>query len=465
MVKNKFIISESDRKQILSMYGLMLEATKTKVKLFGKIPNTEPPIDLKKLIILVKQNNLNIRPISQSGPDADGNWDITLELENGKFEIRVKNEDGITIKKELTFNGESEIEVVDLTFDKSSIKDEVSLSRSTLIFLVKNSKTNTPLSDIKVITTIEDEDNEKTEYVYTTDKDGKIQFDFKILNEIFELYKKNELTFNITINDENYRSKNEIINIQKGINQKYTFNLVPKKEFKQEVDDFEKEIFIPKFYESNRFTFYGYSTNPMDDKEDALESAKKDAYNQFLKTIRKKFRNNEKVKNTLPEDEEIVFHFPVTEKQYYYIVKYKRRDLKKFVKSLVRVPKDEDIDDFDKNDTIDFEDLSLDIALLKAKTQGKNVFVVIGNDSENMTEVLEKINSNPEFVSNINTKTVKIKIPVDDTDSNYSKLIDIFSQNRLSMRSFPRIVYLNKDKKILANYDFYTIVVDNKYKL
>jgi hypothetical protein len=52
MVKNKFIISESDRKQILSMYGLMLEATKTKVKLFGKIPNTEPPIDLKKLTIL-----------------------------------------------------------------------------------------------------------------------------------------------------------------------------------------------------------------------------------------------------------------------------------------------------------------------------------------------------------------------------------------------------------------------------
>jgi hypothetical protein len=185
MVKNKFIISESDRKQILSMYGLMLEATKTKVKLFGKIPNTEPPIDLKKLTILVKQNNLNIRPISQSGPDAGGNWDITLELENGKFEIRVKNEDGITIKKELTFNGESEIEVVDLTFDKSSIKDEVSLSRSTLIFLVKNSKTNTPLSDIKVITTIEDEDNEKTEYVYTTDNDGKIQFDFKILSAIF----------------------------------------------------------------------------------------------------------------------------------------------------------------------------------------------------------------------------------------------------------------------------------------
>jgi hypothetical protein len=103
--------------------------------------------------------------------------------------------------------------------------------------------------------------------------------------------------------------------------------------------------------------------------------------------------------------------------------------------------------------------------LLKAKTQGKNVFVLIGNESENMTEVLEKINSNPEFVSNIDTKTVKIKIPVDDTDSNYSKLIDIFSQNRLSMRSFPRIVYLNKDKKILANYDFYTIVVDNKYKL
>jgi hypothetical protein len=54
------------------------------------------------------------------------------------------------------------------------------------------------------------------------------KFDFKILNEIFELYKKNELTFNISINDENYRSKNEIINIQKGISQKYTFNLVPK---------------------------------------------------------------------------------------------------------------------------------------------------------------------------------------------------------------------------------------------
>ena len=105
------------------------------------------------------------------------------------------------------------------------------------------------------------------------------------------------------------------------------------------------------------------------------------------------------------------------------------------------------------------------MALLKAKTQGKNVFILIGNDGTSFDEVIQTINDDSEFVSITNKTRVKIKIPVDDTYNDYLKLVDIFNDNNRSVGSHPRIVYLNQDKKILANYDFYTIVVDEKYKL
>ena len=449
MVKNKFIISENDRRHILSLYGLLLEDDKLKVRLFGKIPNFEN-ITEKIESIKIRQNRINIKPISQNLPDNDGNWDTTVELEKGKFIIIVTLDDGSSGNFNFEFKGESELNC-ELKISKEQKTDDVSTLADTVKLFLKDSRTKKSLSNIVVSIKFENGNTLSK----TSNNEGKVAF----LNNL----EKTE-NINISITDVNYRNKNETITVNIDEAPTFIFYLIPKKEFKQEVDNFKEEIFIPNYYKSNRFTFYGYTTNPMNDKEEALESAKKDAYNQFLKTIRKKFRENEIVKNAVPSGGEIVFHMPYSHNQYYYIVKYKRTELKKFVKSILKTKEKIDDDD-EKKEVIEFENFSLDMALLKAKTQGKNIFILLGNDGTNFDEVVQTINDDSEFVSITNKTKVKIKIPVDDTSNDYLKLVDIFSQNRLSMRSFPRIIYLNKDKKILADYDFYTIVVDKKYKL
>jgi len=448
MIKNKFIISENDRRHILSLYGLLHEDDKLKVRLFGKIPNFEN-ITEKIESIKIKQNRINIKPISQTLPVNDGNWETIVELEKGQFNIIVTLDDGVSVNSNFNFNGESELNC-ELKISKEKQAKAVVTKKYSITLILKDSETQKNLSDIEVSIKFE---NGNTLNL-TSNNEGKVGF----LNNL----KKTE-NINISITDVNYRNKNETITVNIDEAPTFIFYLITKKEFKQEVDDFEEEIFIPKYYTSNRFIFYGYTTNPMNDKKEALESAKKDAYNQFLKTTRKKFRENEIVKNAVPSDGEIVFHMPYTHNQYYYIVKYKRTELKKFVKSILKTK--EKIDDDEGKEVIEFENLSLDMALLKAKTQGKNVFILIGNDGTSFDEVIQTINDDSEFVSITNKTRVKIKIPVDDTYNDYLKLVDIFNDNNRSVGSHPRIVYLNQDKKILANYDFYTIVVDEKYKL
>lgn len=155
---------------------------------------------------------------------------------------------------------------------------------------------------------------------------------------------------------------------------------------------------------------------------------------------------------------------------YYYIVKYKRSELKKFVKSLLKVEDDveEDDDDIkieDKSNKLSFENISLESALSKAKTQGKNIFILVGNDGEGLDKVLKVIDKDKEFVKNTNNTKVRIRIEVDDESYDYGLLRDIIRDNHLSMTSHPRIIYMNKDKKILENYDFDTITTDGIYKL
>jgi len=449
MVKNKFIISENDRRHILSLYGLLLEDDKLKVRLFGKIPNFQN-ITEKIESIKIRQNSINIKPISQNLPDNDENWDTTVELEKGKFSIIVTLDDGSSGNFNFEFKGESELNC-ELKIHREKQEQEALVTKHIITLILKDSETQKNLSDIEVSIKFENGDIK----TFTSNFEGKVNF-------IKNLEKTENI--NVSIKDENYRYKNETYIVNSNQKSIFILNLKPKKKFEQDVDDFKEEIFIPNYYKSNRFTFYGYTTNPMNNKEEALESAKKDAYNQFLKTIRKKFRENEIVKNAVPSGGEIVFHMPYNHNQYYYIIKYKKTELKKFVKSILKTKEKIDDDD-EKKEVIEFENFSLDMALLKAKTQGKNIFILLGNDGTNFDEVVQTINDDSEFVSITNKTKVKIKIPVDDTSNDYLKLVDIFSQNRLSMRSFPRIIYLNKDKKILADYDFYTIVVDKKYKL
>ena len=277
------------------------------------------------------------------------------------------------------------------------------------------------------------------------------------------------MTINIEliINVEGYKPKKVETKLVAGTDSDISIGLISTKEFKQEIDDFKPGLYVPETYKSNFFTIYGHTKTPLEnDKEGALKLARLDAYSQFLKKVRKKYSENDIVKNAVPEGGEIVFKFPPNQDMYYYIVKYKRSELKKFVKSLLKVKDDVEIEDEPKTkEDLDFEDISLNTALLKSRTQNKDIFILKANDGTNMDNVLKVLNEDKVFVKNTNDTKVRIRIEVDDESEDYNNLVEIFSLNRLSIGGHPQIIYMNKDKKILKTYNYYAITTDGKYKL
>ena len=217
-----------------------------------------------------------------------------------------------------------------------------------------------------------------------------------------------------------------------------------------------KELYVPKFYQSTKNVFYGHGSSE-DDRNEALEMAKKSAYDQFLKTIRKKYRDNEDVKSSVSKlSGEIVFSYPQNIKKQYFIVKYKRPELKRFVRSLFRPQSQEEIDPV-SNIKIKYYDISLDVALTEAKRSNRMVFVLLlsfDNEDENSKSAIDKLNSNEAFVKQTNGM-IPIKIRADeDVDASYKKLKLIFENNGKSFESVPRIIYITKDEKINSQFDY-----------
>jgi hypothetical protein len=318
--------------------------------------------------------------------------------------------------------------------------------------------------DVK-ITTNEPQTNIKTQF--TTDENGVISLTKTIGNGIYTTTGSKQMILNITTQPEGYKLRQEEVTTTAGENNIFTFKLTKMNVFTQEDEDYTRTLRWPKTYKSNFFTIYGHTKTPLEnDKEGALELARLDAYSQFLKKVKKKYRENEIVKNAIPEGGEIIFEFPPNQDMYYYIVKYKRSELKKFVKSLLKVKDDVEIEDEPKtNKDLVFEDISLNTALLKSRTQNKDIFILKANDGTNMDNVLKVLNEDKVFVKNTNDTKVRIRIEVDDESEDYNNLVEIFSLNRLSIGGHPQIIYINKDKKILKTYNYYAITTDGKYKL
>ena len=354
---------------------------------------------------------------------------------------------------------------------KVAIKDTLSDSTSFIIKLF-DYETKLTLEDIPIYVSKKNEKGEVYERLTLfTDNRGEIYLEEPIIDLgnliVFVSTEKTTLDLEIEVNDKRYKTKILQERFTAGKDLVISVGLMKIKEFKQEIDDFKPGLYVPETYKSTFFTIYGQTKTPLEnDEKGALKLARKHAYLQFVHTLQKKFRENEIIKDTIPEGGKVVFKFPPNQDMYYYIVKYKRSELKKFVKSLLKVKDDVEIEDEPKtNEDLVFEDISLNTALLKSKTQGKNIFILVANDGTNMDDVLKVLNEDKVFVKNTNDTKVRIRIEVDTDSEDYGLLRDIIRDNGLSMRSHPRVIYMNKDKKILANYDYYTITTDGKYKL
>lgn len=486
MRRNSLLITESEKRQIMSLYGLITEGLTTTAKYEGTI--VLPPNQIYEKFestAIFKKDNVEITKVKaksdktftiEAQVEDGGNYGIFVE---GSYRIKGSNKD-IKFTGELLFSVEVTKlnDVIQPINQNIKIKVQTQLEKqevttkapTTLNVNVYDYRTNEPLKDIDVEIIKRKPDGEDLPRTKSkTDESGNLIIKEKLQINTTEFLATKTMTMNIEliINVEGYKPKKVETKLVAGTDSDISIGLISTKEFKQEIDDFKPGLYVPETYKSNFFTIYGHTKTPLEnDKEGALKLARLDAYSQFLKKVRKKYRENEIVKNAVPEGGEIVFKFPPNQDMYYYIVKYKRSELKKFVKSLLKVKDDVEIEDEPKtNKDLVFEDISLNTALLKSKTQGKNIFILVANDGTNMDNVLKVLNKDKVFVKNTNDTKVRIRIEVDTDSEDYGLLRDIIRDNGLSMRSHPRVIYMNKDKKILANYDYYTITTDGKYKL
>jgi len=493
MRRNSLLITESERRQIMSLYGLITEGVTTTAKYEGtivlppdlKFDKFECKVNFKKgdEVLLTVDAKSNYTFIIETQVEDKVSYEISLV---GSYRVKGSKKDtNFTGYENFTVEVKKLNDVIQPINQKFKIpatpvltKQEVVATKKATILNVNvfDYRLNQPLKDIDVEVVRKNPNGEELSRINSkTDNNGDLLVkQMSMLNkdsnvDEFSATKTMTMNFELIINVEGYKPKKVETKLVAGTDSDISIGLMSIKEFKQEIDNFKPGLYVPETYKSTFFTIYGHTQTPLEnDKEGALKLARQDAYSQFLKNVRKKYRENEIVKSAIPEGGEIVFEFPPNQDMYYYIVKYKRSELKKFVKSLLKVKDDEEIEVEEKGskkDEIIFESISLSTALIKSKSQGKNIFIVLGNSGKNLDKLLETINEDKEFVKNTNDTKIRLRIENDDTSQDFASLIDIVRDNGLSIESYPRIIYMNKDKKILANYKNSVIIFDKKYKL
>ena len=517
MNKGPILINEEEKKQIRSLYGLILEANTVSVKLYGGFKNMPSTKDddgnetfvfkFENLKITFSQNNIILKTIIPLDKDK---WEVNLNVDPNDLIIEIEtiyeNNPKTKVNKiidNLPKNGEIKynIDLANIqnvqtfgTVDKVAKTDNIR-------FKVFDSETKIPLSGVNLDFTLfkkKYESNKiKTEAStkkIVTDKDGLGSYGIsnalttKKGKYVFGIYGQQDaapsekdiesylnycdsnirdctrMEYTLKIDHENYNGYYEnpgviLVNEFIMVEDKETYIInVPlvKKTASSDFVPVNKELYVPKFYQSTKNVFYGHGSSE-DDRNEALEMAKKSAYDQFLKTIRKKYRDNEDVKSSVSKlSGEIVFSYPQNIKKQYFIVKYKRPELKRFVRSLFRPQSQEEIDPV-SNIKIKYYDISLDVALTEAKRSNRMVFVLLlsfDNEDENSKSAIDKLNSNEAFVKQTNGM-IPIKIRADeDVDASYKKLKLIFENNGKSFESVPRIIYITKDEKINSQFDY-----------
>jgi len=516
MSKGLILINEEEKKQIRSLYGLILEANTVSVKLYGGFKNVPSEKDkdgketfiftFENLKITFLQDDIILKTITPLDKDK---WEVNLNVDPTKpiidietiYENNPKTKDNNIIYNEPK-NGEIKY-TIDLTKILPVKKFDVvnkAIQVDQILFKVFDSETKAPLPgvtlDFILFKNIKYESNKiKTEAVtkkLVTDKDGLKNFNlsaaiktkkgktvFGLSGEPSEkdieqylnycdskIQDCTRMEYTLKIDHENYNEYYQnpgviLVNefIVTGVDDETVTINVPlvKKTASSDFVPVNKELYVPKFYQSTKNVFYGHGSSE-DNRNEALEMAKKSAYDQFLKTIRKKYRDNEDVKSAVSKlSGEIVFSYPQNIKKQYFIVKYKRPELKRFVRSLFgRQSKEVEIDPVSYV-KIKYYDISLNVALTEAKRTNRMVFVLLlsyEDENEDSKSVIDKLNSNPDFVKQTNGM-IPIKIRADeDVDDSYKKLKLIFENNDKSFESVPRIIYITKDEKINSQYDY-----------
>jgi len=319
----------------MSLYGLITEDDNeiTKCKIDGTVSmknkNPNHTFVSSEIKILLLSGNTNI---TETSVDQQNNFKIEVDLKSGDYilqakgQIYFKDNTGKEIIREIDESSQTKFSVNTKNFGKEkdieiSIKlylsggktfQEVEVKKDkNITFLFVDSKTKSLLKNIDVkITTNENRTNIDTEYKteYTTDENGEISITKLTNGIIYNTTGSNEMIFNIETQPQGYKLRKEEVITTAGKINIFTIKLTKVNDFVQDDEDYTRTLKWPLTYKSTFFTIYGHTKTPLEnDKEGALKLAKQDAYSQFLKNVKKKYRENEIVKSAITEGSEIVF--------------------------------------------------------------------------------------------------------------------------------------------------------------
>jgi len=180
--------------------------------------------------------------------------------------------------------------------------------------------------------------------------------------------------------------------------------------------------------------FYGKSINSPDETQ-AVENAKKDAFEQFLNKSNE-YNGSTELRGKTPDGGKLVSLKNHNDGTYSAVVVYKRGELRTFAKNNIQK---EVTTQVEEQTNINFSDVKINEAINNTESKSSFIFV-LGNDPSS-TELYNNIISNKELLTIINRDYINVKISPDTTNEDYLLLY-----NTYGLRYYPSL-YLFVDKK------------------
>lgn len=402
----KLIITENDRRNILSMYNLLTEADKVQITINGTV--TSPPKTDYNYNVKVTLLNSDGEKISQTATDFDGNFKMeSLELEKGTYSLNYNNgiynieySENITITK-------SETKTVTAYLKPAQELDVVTVQAKSLIR--GKVVTNTNPDGLSGRDVVAYEFGNKVDQ-NTTDVNGN----FKIK------YEKDALE-NLTIKvfgGNDYMDK-EITPTQREIGEIF----LEKRLFTVEGSVYTND-------ENNKLFINGLTVNIYRNLE-KINTTKIDKYGNF------KFKNLDSLSNLTVT---IVGGGYFSDKT----VTVSSGNLGKIQLLSIYKP----VETVEK-DYIDFKDIDFDVALKESYDTNKEIFLFFGLDGNSATKnVLSVLESDKDRVKNINNNYIPLYYQINKTDfKRYMR-----ASEPLDIRTYPSIVIVDVINNPEENY-------------
>jgi hypothetical protein len=215
-------------------------------------------------------------------------------------------------------------------------------------------------------------------------------------------------------------------------------------EIKVPVDYYEGEDDITDINfnkDSSRRIIYGKSEKKFKTEDEATTDAKKNALEQYISRS-KKYKDKTELIGKVPNGGKLVFLHNNEDGTYSAVVKYKRGELRRFVKNYV----DEKKDVVKPTPKINFSNITIKDAL--DNPEGKSVFAFALSNSSSSTEIYNNIISDKKLLDIINNDYVNVKVTNDNNDVNYNTLLTTYK-----LEFFPTVIlFIDKKPYYFNNY-------------